>query len=91
MATNYTKAVQPIKLAHANSVVNYIDETTEVIITDLFITAFLILSWNDWHPFTAKLTKKSLKAAQSDSLPVLKTLIPVMTRELTPLSKCQML
>lgn len=89
MATTYAKAVQPTRLAHATSVVNYIDENTKVIISDLLITAFL--SWNDWHPFTVKLTKKSLKAAQCGSLPVLKTLIPAMTRELIHLSKCQML
>lgn len=63
MATAYTKALQPIRLAHANSVVNHTDENTKVDITDLFLTAFLIFSWNDWHLFTAKLTKKSLKAA----------------------------
>lgn len=91
MATTYTKAVQPIGLAHASSVADHIDENTKVVITDLFIRAFLTLSRNDWYTSTAELTKKSLKAAQSDSPLVLKTLITSMTRELTPLSKCQML
>lgn len=90
MATTYTKAVQTIRLAHANSVVNHTDENAKVVITDLFLTGFLILSWNDWYPFTAKLTKKCLKGAQSDSPPALKTLITVMTREFIPLSKCHM-
>lgn len=91
MATTYTKAVQPIRLAHASSVADHVDENTKVVITDLFIRAFLTLSQNDWYTSTAELTKKSLKAAQSDSPLVLKTLITSMTRELTPLSKCQML